>query len=286
MRKSEKRISPVAQAVAVFGRILAITFLALLVLLILAPVVWMFLSAFRPPDQIVEYPPRFFPKNYVVQNFKDVYKMIPVNKYILNSFIFSGTVTLGSTLLNSMAGYAFARMQFKGKNVLFMMFMASMMIPFQVIMIPLFMIVFYMGMLDTYRGLIIPQLAGVGGIFFLRSFFITLPAQLEEAGRLDGLTEFGIFFRIMLPLCKTALMTQAVLSFSGCWNNLLWPLLITSSNDRRMLANGIMYFVGQNTVNYGPAFAAGVISVFPLLVLFIFGQKYFVNSIVSSGIKG
>ena len=184
MRKSKKRISPVAQAVAVFGRILAISFLALLVLLILAPVVWMFLSAFRPPDQIVEYPPRFFPKNYVVQNFKDVYKMIPVNKYILNSFIFSGTVTLGSTLLNSMAGYAFARMQFKGKNVLFMMFMASMMIPFQVIMIPLFMIVFYMGMLDTYRGLIIPQLAGVGGIFFLRSFFITLPAQLEEAGHL------------------------------------------------------------------------------------------------------
>ena len=104
MRKSKKRISPFAQAFSVFCRVLAISFLALLVLLILAPVIWMFLSAFRPQDQIVEYPPRFFPKNYVIQNFKDVYRMIPVNKYILNSFIFSGTVTLGSTLLNSMAG--------------------------------------------------------------------------------------------------------------------------------------------------------------------------------------
>ncbi len=271
------------------GKILACIvknlFLLILTLLILLPVLWMCFSAFRPSDQITVYPPHFFPSTWSLENFKDVMEMIPVVRYITNTFIYTVVVTGVSVLFNAMAGYAFARIEFKGKNVIFTILMASMMIPFQVIMIPLFMELFKMGMFDTFAGLVVPKFAAVVGIFFMRSFFFTLPKQLEEAGRIDGLSEFGIFFRIMLPLCKSAIVTQAVLSITGCWNDLLWPLLMTNSPDKRMLANGIIYFVGQNVNEYGPAFAAGVVSVVPLFLVFVFGQQYFVNSIVSTGIK-
>lgn len=260
-------------------------FLLMLALLILLPVLWMCFSAFRPVNQITTYPPHFFPHAWTLENFSDVMRMIPVGRYIVNTLIYTVVVTSVSVLFNAMAGYAFARIEFRGKNVIFTILMASMMIPFQVIMIPLFMELFKMGMFDTFAGLVVPKFAAVVGIFFMRSFFFTLPKQLEEAGRIDGLSEFGIFFKIMLPLCKSAIVTQAVLSITGCWNDLLWPLLMTNSPQKRMLANGIIYFVGQNVNEYGPAFAAGVISVIPLFLVFVFGQQYFVNSIVSTGIK-
>lgn len=266
-------------------QVIVFIILAILALTILLPVLWMLLSAFRQPNQITVYPPQFFPREWTLFNFTEVFRLIPIGRYIMNTVIYAVVVTAISLLFNSMAGYAFARMNFKGKNVLFTILMASMMIPFQVIMIPLFMEIFFMGMFDTYAGMFIPKFAAVIGIFFMRSFFTTLPKQLEEAGRIDGLTEYGIFFRLMLPLCKSALMTQAVLSLTGCWNDLLWPLLMTNTPERRMLSNGIIYFTGQNVTEYGPAFAAGVISVVPLFVVFVFGQKYFVNSIVSTGLK-
>lgn len=254
--------------------------------MILLPVGWMFCSAFRPTNRILAFPPEFFPSAVSWENFLTVFNAIPIALYFKNTVIFSAAVTALSVLINSLAGYAFARIDFKGKNIIFTILMASMMIPFQVIMIPLFMELHYMNLLDTFSGLILPRISNVIGIFFMRSFFATLPKQLEEAGRVDGLREIGIFFRIMLPNCGAAIATQVVLSINANWNELLWPLLMTTSSEKRMLSNGICYFVGQNTIQYGPAFAAGVISVVPLLVIFIFGQKYFVNSIVSSAVKG
>lgn len=269
----------------IFGGIIKYIVLLFLALVILFPVLWMFLSAFKPENLISTYPPTIIPPTWTTQNFKDVFRIIPVWTYIQNTVIYTVIVTFFSLVFNSMAGYAFARMNFKGKDVIFTILMASMMIPFQVIMIPLFMEIFYMGMFDTFAGLVIPKFAAVIGVFFMRSFFFGLPKQLEEAGRIDGLTEFGIFFRIILPLCKPAVVTQAVLSLNACWNDLLWPLLMTNSPEKRMLANGIIYFVGQNINEYAPAFAAGVISVVPILIIFLFGQKYFVSSIVSTGMK-
>lgn len=257
-----------------------------MVVLIVLPVGWMFFSAFRPAHQMHVYPPNFFPQEWTFKNFTEVIRLIPIVRYFINTLIFSSFVTVGSALFNSMAGYAFARIRFKGKNVLFTILMASMMIPFQVIMIPLFMEIHYLGLIDTFAGLVIPRLAAVFGIFFMRAYFITLPKQLEEAGRIDGLREFGIYVRIMLPLCGPAIITQVVLTFNFNWNDLLWPLLIISSPRNRMLSNGIAYFIGQELTQYGPAFAAGVISVLPLFIIFVIGQKYFVNSIVSSGVKG
>lgn len=268
------------------SRIPGLAFQIFMVILIILPTGWMFLSSFRPASQMYVYPPDFFPKVWTLQNYKDVIKLIPIIRYFMNTLLFSVVITAGSALLNSMAAYAFARMQFKGKNILFTILIASMMVPFQVIMIPLYMEMTYMGLVDTLAGLMLPRLAAVTGIFFMRAYFTTLPKELEEASRIDGLREFGIYFRIMLPLCGPALITQIVLTFNMCWNDLLWPLLMVSSPEKRMLSNGIAYFIGQNLAQYGPAFASGVISVAPLLVLFLFGQKYFVNSIVSSGIKG
>ncbi len=271
--------------VQLLRRLPGIVIKLLLALMILLPIGWMFCSSLRPSDQIIMYPPEFFPSTVSLENFSNVINTIPIWLYFKNTVLFSGSVTILSVLINSLAGYAFARIDFKGKNAIFTLLMASMMIPFQVIMIPLFMELHFIRLLDTYTGLIIPRIANVIGIFFMRSFFATLPKQLEEAGRVDGLREIGIFFRIMLPNCGAAIATQVILALNANWNELLWPLLMTSSADKRMLSNGICYFVGQNTIQYGAAFAAGVISVLPLLVIFIFGQKYFVNSIVSSAVK-
>lgn len=268
------------------GIILINIFLTALALTILIPIVWMLLSSIKPSGEITAFPPRFFPRNFSLENYRTVFELVPIGRYFLNTVLYAAIVSVVSLLFNSLAGYAFARMQFKGKNILFTILLASMMIPFQVIMIPVFMEISLLGLYDTYPGLVIPKFAAVIGIFFFRSYFTTLPKQLEEAARVDGLSEIGIFFRIMLPLSKSAIMTQLVLTVNSCWNDLLWPLLMTSSGEKRMLSNGIISFVGQqNTIKYGPAFALGIISVAPIFILFVFGQKYFINSIVSTGLK-
>ena len=236
--------------------------------------------------QILKYPPLFFPRTVTFQNFVNVQKEVPIWTYAKNTFVYTSIVTCVSVFVNAMAGYAFARTNFKGKRILFACLLATMMIPFHVMMIPLFMMIYSLGMLYTLPGLVIPKFAGIAGIFFMRSFFVSLPKQLEEAARIDGLREFSIFTRIMLPLCKPAIITQIVLTINACWNDLLWPLLFTNRREQLMLANGISLYVGVEAQYYGVAFAAGVISVLPLLIVFIFGQKYFVNSIVSTGIKG
>lgn len=266
-------------------RIIRIVILLFLAVLILAPILWMALSAFKERADISTYPPTFFPPRWTLFNIKEVFRLIPIAMYIKNSVMYTVVVTFFSLLFNSAAGYAFARLTFKGQNVLFTILMASMMIPFQVIMIPLFMEIFYMGLFDTLVGLVVPKFAAVIGIFFFRSFYFSLPKQLEEAGRIDGLTEFGIWLRIIVPLCKPALVTQAVLTLNSCWNDLLWPLLMTNNPENRMLPNGVLYFIGQDINDYGPTFAAGLISLVPILIIFLFGQKYFVSSIVNSGMK-
>lgn len=255
-------------------------------LVIIVPVLWMFISAFKPKTELIAYPPRFFTTNPNTKNFITLFKKQPMWNYIKNSFIYVLLMILTQVPVDAMAGYAFARLDFKGKNTLFIIVLASMMIPFQVIMIPLFLECNVLGMVDNYAGLIFPKMVNVTCIFMMRSFFISLPKSLEEAGRIDGLTEFGIFFRIMIPQCVPIMITHVVLTFSLGWNDLLWPLLMTSTKAKRMLANGLASFVGAEATEYGPAFAGAAISIVPALLLFLIGQKYFVNSVVSSSVKG
>ncbi len=257
-----------------------------LAVVMLLPIVLMLLSSFKPDNEIIKYPPTLFPTAYTLKNFIKCTQRIDIWVYLKNSFIYSFGATIPSLLVNTMAGYAFARYNFKGKDIIFVIFLATMMIPFQVIMIPSFLEVHALGMYDNYAGLIIPKIAAAYWIFMMRSAFSGLPKELEEAARIDGLSEFGIYARIMMPLIKPALVTLIILSVNGNWNDLLWPLIITSNSKMRTLSNGLALFVGARTIEYGAAFAGAAISLVPMLVLYIFGQKYFVEGQATSGLKG
>ncbi len=260
--------------------------LVILALLVLLPVVWMALSAFKPEKEIISWPPTFIPDSLTFENFADVRERIDITRYILNSVIYAGATTFLAVIVNSMAGYAYAFYEFKGKTGLFLMTLATMMVPFQVIMVPLFLVVFKLGMYDTYWGLVIPRVAVAGSIFMMRAAFSGIPKELAEAARIDGLTEFGIFWRIMLPQVKPAVITLIILSINGSWNDLLWPMIITSQTQMRTLANGLALFVGQNTIEYGAAFAGALISLLPMFLLYMTGQKYFVEGMAGAGLKG
>lgn len=260
--------------------------LLILALLVLVPILWIGFGAFKPEKEIISYPPTFWPETFTLGNFADVAKRIKIERYILNSVIYAVGTTAIAVFVNSLAGYVYARLEFKGKNICFLLTLATMMVPFQVIMVPLFLIVYKLGMYDTYWGLIIPRVAVAGSIFMMRAAFAGLPKELEDAARIDGVSEFGIFWRIMLPQVKPALICLTILSINGSWNDLLWPMLAASSTNMRTLANGLALFVGQNTIQYGAAFAGTLISLLPMLVLYLFGQKYFVQGMASSGLKG
>lgn len=257
-----------------------------LALVMLIPIIWLLLGAFKPDAEIIAYPPTFFPAEFTLKNFTKCMQRIDIIQYMKNSVIFSVGTTIPALLVNTLAGYAFARYEFKGKNIIFVTFLATMMIPFQVIMIPEFLEIHLFGMYDNYWGLIVPKIASAYWIFMMRSAFAGLPKELEEAARIDGLSEFGIYSRIMLPLIKPALVTMIILGINGNWNDLLWPLIMTSTSSMRTLANGLAMFVGVRTIEYGAAFAGASISLIPMLLMYIFGQKYFVEGQATSGLKG
>lgn len=278
--KTKKKIRQEIYGIPVF------LFLVILALLVIVPVIWMTFSAFKPEKEIISWPPTFFSHILTGENFVDVQKRINILRYMLNSAIYAGGTTLLAVIVNSMAGYAYAFFDFKGKSGLFLLTLATMMVPFQVIMVPLFLVVFKLGMYDSYWGLIIPRVVVAGSIFMMRAAFTGLPKELAEAARIDGLSEFGIFRKIMLPQVKPAIITLTILSINGSWNDLLWPMIVTSRTEMRTLANGLALFIGQNTIEYGAAFAGALISLLPMFLLYIFGQKYFVEGMASSGLKG
>jgi multiple sugar transport system permease protein len=258
----------------------------ILVIIILLPIFWVLMSSFKPEPKIITYPPTLLPESFTLNNFIKVQQRIDIVGYIKNSLIYAFGTTMPAIFINSLAAYAFARYKFRGKDIIFMVFLATMMVPFQVIMVPLFLEVHALGMYNTFHGLIIPRLASAYWIFMLRAAFAGLPKELEEAARIDGLTEFGIYGRIMVPQIIPALITMLILSINGSWNDLLWPLLMTSNTRMSMLANGLAVFVGSRTSEYGAAFAGSFLSLIPMLALYIFGQKYFVEGQVTTGLKG
>ncbi|MDT2296283.1 carbohydrate ABC transporter permease [Enterococcus faecium] len=271
---------------AVSGKKIIRTISMLVILLVIAfPFLWLIISSFKHEKDIISFPPRIFADSYTLDNYIKVWTTIPLLDYIKNTVIFAGGTVITSVFFDSLAGYAFARMRFKGKSVLFYFVLLTMMIPFQVFMIPLFIEVNLLGMLDTYAGLIIPRMTTAFGIFMMRSFFITLPDSLEEAARIDGLSEFNIFLKIMLPLSKPTLLSLGIFTLMNSWNDLLYPLMLTSSSKMRTLPAGLALFTGQNISFYGPVMAGTVISMLPLLVVYIFAQKYFVQGTAMSGMK-
>lgn len=277
MFKKKKRI-------AVFT-VLKYLFLVFILLMVLFPFLWLTLSSFKMQKDIIRWPPTIFPKHWTISNFIKVWDRIPLALYFKNTIIYSLFTATLCTLLDAFAGYAFARLHFKGRDTLFTIVLLTMMIPFQIIMIPLYLEEHYMGMLNTYAGLIIPHIATAYGIFFMKSFYTALPESLEEAARIDGANEFCLYGKVIFPLTKPAFITYFIFNITGCWNDLLYPLMMTSTTKMRTLSAGLALFVGEGVRETGPAFAAALLSMLPLLIVYIFGQESFVEGIAVSGMK-
>lgn len=259
--------------------------LILILCLIVFPLLWLFVSSFKSDADVIKWPPRFFPGEWMTVQYRYVLNTIPVLKMLGNTILFAGGVTVISLFFDSMAAYAFARMNFRGKKILFGIILLTMMIPFQVVMIPLYLEEFTLGILNTYAGLILPRAASAYGIYMLTSFFTGIPKSLDEAARIDGMKEWQIYMKIITPLAKPAFVTLGIYHFMNNWNDLLYPMMLTSSTDMRTLSAGLAILVGTNSIKFGPTLAATVISIAPLLLLFLFGQRFFMEGIATSGMK-
>lgn len=267
------------------GNIVVLIIMLVVLVSVLFPFIWLTLSSLKFDKEIIQYPPTLLPSIYTFSQYVKVWESIPLLSFFINTVVFAGGVTLFSVLFDSMAGYAFARIRFKGRKQLFIIVLITMMIPFQVIMIPLFVEVFKIGLLNTYLGLILPRATSALGIFMMRSFYVSLPRDLEESARIDGLNEYRIYWSIMLPLCKPALVALGIILFMNNWNDLIYPLMLTSSTEMRTLSAGLAMFVGDKVIEYGPTLAAATLSILPLLVAYIFAQKYFVQGVATTGLK-
>jgi multiple sugar transport system permease protein len=267
--------------------LLAIKWLVLVVaaLFVLLPFVWMILTSFKTEADVFGHPLRLLPTHWTLSDYTGVWQSLPFARLFLNSIIFAGGVTVVSVFFDSLAAFALARMEFRGKTLAFYLVLATLMVPYEITLIPLFQTVFQLHWLNTYQGLIVPRATNAFGIFLLRQFFVSIPRDLDEAARLDGASEFAIYWRIILPLAKPALVTLAVFHFMYNWNDFLWPLIITTSTTMRNLPAGLTLFSGQFVVQHGILMAGATISLLPLALAFFFAQRYFVSGITTTGLK-
>lgn len=251
----------------------------------LLPLIWMLLTSFKPEPEIVAFPPRLWPESITFQHYVDVWDRIPFARLYLNTIIFAGGVTVISLLLDSMMAYALARLNFPGRNAVFIAVLVMLMMPFQVTLVPLYDMLASIGWTDSLHGLIVPRATNAFGIFFLRQFFLSLPKDLEEAARVDGAGEFRIYRQIVMPLAKPALLTLGLFHFMYNWNDLLWPLLINQGAEHQTLPSGLAQFMGQHVVEYGLLMAASVLTLLPVIVFFLMIQRRFVEGVATTGIK-
>lgn len=260
--------------------------LALCALAVIYPVLYAISTSLMTPGEARTYPPHLVPHNVYLRNFVDVFSLVPIAAFIGNTFLVSGIVMLGQLVTSSMAAYAFARMNFKGKSLLFAMFMATMMIPWEVTIIPNYLTVRGWGWLDSYQGLIVPFLAASFGTFLLRQFFMQLPTELFEAARMDGCGHVRFFLSHVIPLSRPALGTLAVYSFLNMWNAYLWPLLITNKDKMRTVQIGVSMLQHQETTAWNLVFAGIVLVILPSLLMLMLGLKQLVRGMTVGALKG
>ena len=253
--------------------------------MMLAPFVWMLSTSVKTMQEAFRFPPTLLPDRFMWENYLDVWNAAPFGRFYINSIIVTVSVTLGQLITCSMGAYAFARLNFPGRDKLFLLYIATMMIPFQVIMIPMYFVMMHLNWIDTFWALIVPNIFSAYGTFLLRQFFKSIPMELEESVRMDGGGYFICFTRIILPLSKPALATLGMFVFLWSWNSFLWPLLVINRTVMNTLPLGITFFQGQFQVHWNLLMAAGTITMLPLIVVYIFSQKYFIEGITLTGMK-
>lgn len=256
------------------------------VVLTLAPFVWMISTSLNTEEGIFSYPPQWIPKVITMSHYKDLFERVKFLVNFKNSLIICFSITLLSLFFNSLAGFAFAKHKFPGREKIFTLLLFTMMVPGQVAMMPVFLILKNLGLLNTYMGLILPAASGVFGIFLMRQFMISIPNDLLDSARIDGCSEFRIFWNIMLPLCRPVIATLALFTFMGAWNDLLWPLIIMTDEKKYTLTVALANLNGQNSTEWGLLMAGSVAVIIPILFIFIILQKQFIRGIALSGVKG
>jgi multiple sugar transport system permease protein len=256
-------------------------------LITLIPFVWAISASFKPLAELVSGAPNWIPNTFTLDNYRQIFTQEPLfGRWLLNSLLIGVSVTLLNLLLNSMAGYALARLNFVGRRFWFLLILAILAVPAQVTLIPTFLILKLLGWLNSYQGMIVPGMVNATFIFMMRQFFINFPRELEEAAALDGLSPFQIFRYIVLPLAKPALATQAIFVFMGSWNNFLLPVAILFSPEMFTLPLGLNTFKGQYISYWNYIMAASVVFTVPVLLLYIFFNRYFIRNVAFTGTKG
>jgi multiple sugar transport system permease protein len=260
--------------------------LTLCLLVVVAPFVWMVLGSFKSEGELRQSPPTWWPQSASLDNYTQLFSRLDFGTYFTNSVVVAVVVTAGNLLFCSMLGYALAMLDFRGKKGLFVVVMATLMIPGVVTFVPLFVLVSNAGLTGSLPGLFLPFLVSPFGVFLMRQFILGLPRDLLDAGRVDGAGELRIFARIILPLCGPALATLGILTFLGSWNNFLWPLVVAQTEDSYTLPVALaLYSKGQNSTNYGLLLAGATVVLIPVLAVFLAFQRRYIEGIATTGIK-
>lgn len=257
-------------------------------LVMLVPFVWMLSTSLKPSGALLTLPPRLIPEEPTIEPYRRVMQAFPMARVFLNSVVVALGTTAGQLVLASMSGYAFARFRFRGRDVLFYVYLATLMVPFAVTVTPLFIIVTELGWTNSYAGLIFPPMFSAFGTFLMRQFFLSLPRELEEAATIDGASTFGTFVRVIVPISGPAFATLGIFSFMQSWNNFLWPLLIVSDRDYMTLPLALSTLQGlyPGQTEWNLIMAGTVISIVPMIVVFLFAQRWVIEGVTASGLKG
>ena len=282
-----ERLRKQARAKRTISLTLSYVALALVTFLMIFPLIIVVIVSFTPNAVTQTWPSKIIPSAWTLDNYTSLFQRLPIGRELLNTIVFAGAVTIISVFFDSLAAYGLSRVDFKGRGILLAVLIATMMIPAMALLIPVYKLLGSMGLVNSYLGIIIPRMADVGGIFLLRQFFISIPKDLDNAARIDGAGEFRIFAQIILPNAVPAILTVGMFNFMGNWNDLLWPLIMTSKPETRTITAGLAMLTGHGSsvTPYGVVMAGALISALPLLIVFFFVQKRFVEGIAMTGMK-
>jgi len=255
-------------------------------IIMIMPFVWMILSTFKDQSELMRFPPKFLPDKFTLKNYVEVFSSVPFLRYYLNSILITTVAVTLTLLTSSLAGFAFAKYKFRGRNVIFKTLLGAMMIPFPVTIIPLYIMIYNLGLVDTYLALIVTGSVSIFGVFLMRQFIVTIPDDLIDAARIDGCSEFQIYRIIVIPNIRAPLSALAIFSFMSTWNAFLWPLLVVNNDQHRTVQLGVQYF----TQRYGDLMhlqiTAAAMAVIPIVVVYLLLQKQFIEGITMTGLKG
>ncbi|WP_459500819.1 carbohydrate ABC transporter permease [Bacillus sp. C1] len=254
-------------------------------ILTIGPFIWMILTSLKTYAESVQVPPVIIPSQFMWSNYTEIFTLLPFLKFMMNTVIVTIVRTIGQLFLCSLAAYAFARIQFPGRNILFLLTLSVLMVPAQVFLLPQYLIMVKLDWLNTLQAVIVPGLFSAFGTFLLRQFFMGIPKELEEAARLDGCNHFQIYWHVMLPLAKPGLIALGIFTTLWSWNELMWPMIVNNSPDMMTLSVGLSSLQGQYATNYPVLMAGSFLAILPMLLLFMFLQKQFIEGITITGGK-